>query len=204
MWSNGASGSSISITVSSSNSTVNVIGTSTGCKDTATAQITALPVPATPSINRADSILTCTVTAASYQWYKDGVEISGATSQSYKMTSNGQYKVVVKNSEGCSAESSTLSVISLPVKNNTGLQGMQIIPNPSKGTFEVRIESSERRDAEVEMYSVSGQKVWGSQWQIERGVNSYRVSEEQLPEGVYFMQINSGGGMTTLRVVIQK
>jgi hypothetical protein len=203
-WSNGSSGSSISITVGSSNSTVQVVGTSTGCKDTATAQITSLPTPAIPSITRLDSLLTCTVTAASYQWYKDGAEISGATSQTYKMTSNGQYKVVVKNVEGCNAESAILSVISLPVKNNTGLQGMQIIPNPSKGTFEVKIESSERREAEVVMYSVSGQKVWANQWQIERGVNSYRVSEEQLPQGVYYMQIYSGGGTTTLRIVIQK
>jgi hypothetical protein len=51
---------------------------------------------------------------------------------------------------------------------------------------------------------VSGQKVWANQWQIERGVNSYRVSEEQLPQGVYYMQIHSGEGSTTLRIVIQK
>ncbi len=203
-WSNGSSGGSISITVGSSNSTVQVIGTSTGCKDTATAQITSLPVPATPSITRLDSILTCMVTAASYQWYKDGAAISGATSQTYKMPSNGQYKVEVKNVEGCSAESAVLSVISLPIKHNTTLKDMQIIPNPNKGTFEVRIESSERREAEVVMYSVSGQKVWGSQWQIESGMNSYSVFEDQLPQGMYYLQINSGGEMNTLRIVIQK
>jgi hypothetical protein len=47
----------------------------------------------------------------SYQWRKNGTDISGATSSGYAATTNGDYKVVVTNSSGCSDSSSAVTVI---------------------------------------------------------------------------------------------
>jgi len=41
--------------------------------------------------------------AASYQWYKDSQLISGATTNSYKVTLSGVYTVVAFNQEGCAS-----------------------------------------------------------------------------------------------------
>ena len=52
----------------------------------------------------------------SYQWQKDGGNISGATNNTYDITSTGQYLVKVSNTNNCTSISSSIlvSVISLP------------------------------------------------------------------------------------------
>ncbi|MBS1523124.1 MAG: gliding motility-associated C-terminal domain-containing protein [Bacteroidetes bacterium] len=44
--------------------------------------------------------------AASYQWYKDAQPISGATTNSLKVTASGVYTVVAFNQEGCASPTS--------------------------------------------------------------------------------------------------
>ncbi|MBC7399285.1 MAG: hypothetical protein H7289_05015, partial [Mucilaginibacter sp.] len=39
--------------------------------------------------------------AAAYQWYKDGVRISGAISKDYTANAAGNYSVTAFNAEGC-------------------------------------------------------------------------------------------------------
>lgn len=47
----------------------------------------------------------------SYQWRKDGIDISGATGVSFNASTSGNYKVVVTNANGCSDSSSALAVV---------------------------------------------------------------------------------------------
>ncbi|MBC7080530.1 MAG: PKD domain-containing protein, partial [Methanothrix sp.] len=49
----------------------------------------------------------------SYQWYKDGSEISGATGSSYTATGAGTYKVVVTDNNGCTGTSSEVTITSV-------------------------------------------------------------------------------------------
>ena len=51
----------------------------------------------------------------SYQWQKDGVDIDGATAQTYVATVTGNYSVTVTNSGGCSGTSSPVTVTVSPV-----------------------------------------------------------------------------------------
>lgn len=83
--------------------------------------VTVNTLPATPTITAggpttfcADGSLTLTSTTAStWQWYKGGVLIGGATNQTYLPTTTGTYTVVVTNSFGCfsSASSGTAVVV---------------------------------------------------------------------------------------------
>ncbi|MCX6182707.1 MAG: FG-GAP-like repeat-containing protein, partial [Bacteroidetes bacterium] len=45
-----------------------------------------------------------------YQWFKDGVAINGATTQNYTATTSGDYSVEVTNAGGCSGVSSATTV----------------------------------------------------------------------------------------------
>ena len=80
----------------------------------------------TPTISGTNSICSGSSTiltssfGESYQWYKGGVILSGATSQTYSANSSGNYTVKVTIS-GCSATSSifTLTVNSLPTASIT-------------------------------------------------------------------------------------
>lgn len=47
---------------------------------------------------------------SSYQWLKDGVQVSGATNQLFTATQTGNYRVVVRNSLGCQDTSSIYTI----------------------------------------------------------------------------------------------
>jgi gliding motility-associated-like protein/uncharacterized repeat protein (TIGR01451 family) len=54
--------------------------------------------------------------AAAYQWFKDGISISGAVQKDYKASEAGEYTVVAFNIEGCpSVQSDPIRVIINPV-----------------------------------------------------------------------------------------
>ncbi|HTH83558.1 MAG TPA: gliding motility-associated C-terminal domain-containing protein [Mucilaginibacter sp.] len=57
-----------------------------------------------------------TANASAYQWFKDGISISGAVLKDYKASEAGEYTVVAFNSEGCpSVQSDPIRIIINPV-----------------------------------------------------------------------------------------
>lgn len=55
-------------------------------------------------------IFSTTATGVSYQWYKDAVAIAGATTATYVATSAGVYYVNTYNDEGCSSNSTSVTL----------------------------------------------------------------------------------------------
>ena len=76
-----------------------------------------------------------TQTYSSYQWYKDGSPISGATSKNYSTISGGSYTVSVTDSNGCAATSSPFIVNSIPVPIISGASGGCSSVALSTGTY---------------------------------------------------------------------
>lgn len=61
-----------------------------------------------------------TGTGLNYQWYRDGVLISGANQASYSATLVGNYHVVVTNASACSTTSAITEVIAIPSASLNG------------------------------------------------------------------------------------
>ncbi len=106
--------------------------------------ITAQPSGGVLSNGSASLSVSTTGSGLSYQWRKDGVNISGATSASYTATAAGTYSVVVTNTAG-SVTSSGAVISALPamvlVKGGTLPQGSelagQVVGDFSIGNYEV-------------------------------------------------------------------
>ncbi|CAN5730107.1 hypothetical protein BH10BAC2_BH10BAC2_15910 [soil metagenome] len=101
---------------------------SNGCTSlSAASSNTTVNIPATPAITAGGATAFCsggsvTLTsssATSYQWYKDGSIIAGATLISYSATASGSYTVRTFNASGCDATSlgTTVTVNPLPAIN---------------------------------------------------------------------------------------
>ena len=96
--------------------TYTVIITASGCSSAASAGTTVVvnPIPSTPTIGAGGPTTFCaggsavltSSSATGNQWYKDGVAISGETSQTYSATTSGVYTVVTTSAEGCSSAAS--------------------------------------------------------------------------------------------------
>jgi hypothetical protein len=96
---NGCPGSdSASITIGSAASVTVTAGSSQNCE------------PNTIYIGYGSQSITlnaqASTTGVSYQWYKDGNAISGATNSTYNATSAGDYSVIVTDAGGCASAAS--------------------------------------------------------------------------------------------------
>ncbi|MFZ9299485.1 MAG: tandem-95 repeat protein [Chitinophagaceae bacterium] len=92
-----------------------------GCVSSLTSTtINAQPAtPATPTISssaagavcQGTSVVLTSSSGATYQWYKSGVAIGGATSQTYTTTLAGSYTVVITGANNCSSIASSPSIV---------------------------------------------------------------------------------------------
>ncbi len=121
-----------------------------------------------------------------YQWYRDENEIEGADKQSYTVTENGKYKVVVTDDRGCTDTSDFYNVTNVP----TGIQDkeyqalIRVYPNPSSAT--VHIESPE--PLRITLTNLQGQVMLS-----ETGAKD--LSLNRLAPGVYMLRIMNEQGM---------
>jgi hypothetical protein len=147
--------------------------------------VLTLTVNSLPTVNTTynNGILEATIGFATYQWYKDGAIISGATGATYTPTQTGTYHVEVSDAAGCSSISTTISVTDVGLK---GLieNAMHIYPNPATTTLTIELV----QQTTIELVDMLGQTI--QTHQLKSGVNTIDVSE--LVSGVYFIQTVDG------------
>ncbi len=153
---------------------------------------------ATASIN----VLTLTAYpagATSYQWYDctNNVIINGATNQTYSVTVNGSYAVII-TSGSCSTDTSNCIVVStVGLKDNIANAAVRLYPNPNNGVFTLDINNEV---ADVQIVDVLGNEVYAAKHT--KGTTTLNLSD--VASGVYFIKVNSNNVKTTHRLIINK
>ncbi len=100
-----------------------------------------------------------------YQWKKDGVNITGATTASYTVTASGSYSVTVTNAGGCQANSQPAVVTVTQTRPITkGLQEVEnitVYPNPLYRNNYLNIDWSiaGHNAVFVTVYDMTGKKI---------------------------------------------
>lgn len=141
--------------------------------------VTTYPALSKPIISRIGSVLKLSSSYATYQWYRNGKIIPGATSSSYTMTFDGNYSVVVSDKNGCIAESDKLNYNSLSINVTSSTNAIRIFPNPSKGT--VWIESDQ--SVNIQVLDATGRKIM-------RKENAKEIDLSVLADGMYLFYIS--------------
>jgi hypothetical protein len=190
-----------------------------GCSfNTATSTLTNYASPVTNlKVNGSLNICTSgsvkfTVTAQSgstYKWYKDNAVISGATKNTYTATSEGSYKALVTTSNGCTQYTTIKSV------TGCGLQReiigeeveaeMSVFPNPSNGTFTLKVESMDALSGAARFYAfnAAGQMVLSQDVSLADGRLEERITLPQNAKpGLYFLRLITSEAEATRTIVI--
>ena len=116
-WSDGSTTNSIT-TGTAGNYSVTVTNAD-GCSTTTTATAVTINTPPTAGITSSGTgsicsgsseTLTATSGMSSYQWYKDGTALVGATSSTYTANDAANYSVSVVDANGCSALSTNYTI----------------------------------------------------------------------------------------------
>ncbi len=202
-------GSTASVTATPcSNNIINYSVTASNASCSYSASITVRP-KMTVSINAGNCMnnpqtftasSSCAIPVTTYQWFKNGSSIFGATNSSYFATTGGSYKVVATNGAGCSATSNT-SVIDCTccrVSDETGeADKYTVLPNPNKGNFSV---SGLSAGDLVSVITITGQEVYHHL--ITNDLTSYKIDLVQMSQGIYLLKIQNAEGLVVKKFSI--
>lgn len=163
-----------------------------GCSQLSTAiVVTVLPLP-NPVVTQ-DFMEVTTGTFVSYQWYLNGVIIPGAMNQSYTVTENGNYTVVVTDNNGCSNTSAPFNYNSVGINVTEIGSQVKIYPNPSASIVNVVAPFNT---------SIVLQNMEGKILMSGNNLNTINVSD--ISQGVYllFVYDSKGNQIKIERLVI--
>jgi hypothetical protein len=170
-----------------------VIASNGTITDTAFVTVTVNPALSVPLISQNGNILNSSA-GSMYQWYLNGVAITGATNQSYTATQSGNYQVKVTNATNCSAMSAELSVTVVGISEpDSKVDTWRIYPNPAQEMLFVEGLS----DGSVLIVGdIQGRSVL-------RSVHSGSISLDGLAAGMYFVRCANDSTGIILKLIIQ-
>jgi hypothetical protein len=152
------------------------------------------------------------------RWYKDGVEIAGATSQFYTTTTPGDYTARRITSSGClGTASSAKTVISCnPIVVNDNIEEQEdatsklnteltwdaaVSRNPYDQYVTIRLNTASDSDVELTMVDAMGKVVSTDNTNMKE-LGSMHIGEGLTP-GVYLIQVRQDENIKTIRVIKQ-
>jgi hypothetical protein len=195
-WSTGST-AAVLIVAPTSTTIYTVTGFSGACSAVATATISVGSIPATPTISQVGNILMSS-SATNNQWYLNGTLINGATGQSYTVVQDGTYSVTVSSQYGCSAGSSTVSVLLTSVEDATYINTVQLSPNPTKDIIYINSLLKEPKSVSYIIYAMTGQVVKNGTITLN---NKESISVSDLASGVYEIKFNVNQSSSTYKFV---
>jgi hypothetical protein len=172
----GATNYQYTATTSGDYSVVIFDGTCPGTAPDVTVRVNSFPVAVVTVIGGVDL---STGVFTSYQWYRNGVLIPGATAQNYTAVRDGFYAVVVTDDLGCSSTSAVQHITSLDVEHVGGAQTkVSLWPNPVEDVLHVEAAIA----VNISISAVDGKELL-------KADKASRVDISHLPQGLYLVRI---------------
>jgi hypothetical protein len=161
-------------------------------------------VPAANVYMLTNDTITAFPVGQNYQWINcaNDLPIFGANDFNYGVEVNGDFAVIVSNSEGCVDTSYCVSV-NLP--NLDPDAGLIIYPNPTTGDFSVSINTDQFVDViEISFMNSVGNIISTQTTQAGSGVQIINFANNQLQAGLYLIVVSDqNGNQLTGNVLIQ-
>jgi hypothetical protein len=149
-----------------------------------------------PIVTATGDTLTSTP-AASYQWYRNGVLISGATDQWYVAIQGGDYSVIIVDSLGCSAGSNVVTVVIAGIEEMSVLR-FSLRPNPVSSHLVIDIKDKLTQPCKLSVFSAVGAL---QQEEMATSTNGIVLDVTKLPAGLYFLLLESDAKRAVHRFV---
>ena len=132
---------------------------------------------------------------SAYTWIFNSTALPYSNVQSFTVTQDGYYQVLVNNGAQCSALSDSIYVGINKVSNVYDEKSILIYPNPSAGIVNVSI--SNQNISKLELQDIAGHSVIS---QSVENKNSGRIDLSHLSAGIYILSIHCEDG----KIISQK
>ncbi|MEZ4939034.1 MAG: T9SS type A sorting domain-containing protein [Crocinitomicaceae bacterium] len=153
-----------------------------GCDSVMTISLTINS--ANTGVTQAGEVLTADAGSSVYQWIdcSDSSAVTGATSQDFTATSNGDYALIITEN-GCTDTSTCYQVSTVGIDEFESVN-FAIYPNPTNGTFTIKLPNT-TQSGEVKVLSLDGREISSKQFQS----NSLIPMELNEANGTYIIQV---------------
>jgi len=181
---------------------VTLITTNAWGSDTLTLSdyITVYATPPFPSITQNGYLLTASAGAA-YQWQLNSIDIPGATNQSYTVSQTGLYSVIVYDEHGCkNSAAQYVQIVGISEVNYESL--FFVLPNPNEGSFLIEGSCKAGETICVRIENSIGQIIYYSEEQNPGNSFSRKIYLPTVADGVYMVELNSGGEQRRKKIII--
>jgi len=186
-WSNGLTGTNITITQAGnySVSATNSCGTS-GPSNV----IQVLNVNFVPVFQVNNNSHFAAPIGSNYQWYFQGQPIPGATGQFYNAEQIGYYTLTMTNLDGCVGTSGPIFVDVVGTAEEFQYGSVSIFPNPADQTIFIDITLFQEVDISIDVFSVDGRIIeQGLPKTLEGDVVKVAFDLSSVPPGLYYFLI---------------
>jgi hypothetical protein len=141
-----------------------------------------------------------------YQWFLDGVEISGANGPTWSAMVAGYYAVSMTNAEGCTGVSDTLfsEACVSSVQDLESRVLARVYPNPTQDRVFMDIQVLRVTSAHLELYAADGRFITQLfQGDLVPGAQILDIALPVLPGGIYQYRLTTEMGIVNGNLVIQ-
>ena len=180
------------VTYTANNSTATFLLTNAaGCDSLVTLNLTITTSPTAVATDNGDATITASA-GTSYQWIDcgTGLAIAGATAQTYTVTANGSYAVVVNNG-ACDDTSSCVVIDYIGIKE-VSKDVISVFPNPTRDFVTVNMTAA---NATIEVVDAQGKIL-----QTSIVENGGTISLASYETGMYIFRITTENGTSIHRI----
>lgn len=137
-----------------------------------------------------------------YVWYKDGVEIPGATIANYSTSETGDYYCVITSAEGCTRTTATVTVVNECREGMTVNPEFSLYPNPVSDQLTISMPGLNTGDvADIIITDLTGKIVYSGI--ISANTNNIALGNE-ITNGLYVVTVTLNGLSTNQQIVVIK
>lgn len=137
-----------------------------------------------------------------YQWFKGSNALAGATATSYWAKQAGSYRVQTTDLNGCTSKSAATTIQITCKESPDRSVSDAAYPNPSTGILTVPVSPAITTPIEWNVFDLTGKEVYSRI--TTGGMSEYTFDLSALKEGLYFLQMNSGGEIVRQKISIVK
>lgn len=143
--------------------------------------------------------------ATAYQWYDcdNDILLSGESFKDFTPSQPGNYALIATY-ENCTDTSGCHYIAYTNVEENhyTGLDNVNIYPNPNNGEFTLQFNSAQNQKVEIEFMDLQGRVIFTKNLGKITGLHT-ELFNESPASGIYLLKVKSGEGQSLHRIVIQ-
>lgn len=173
-----------------------------GCNGTSAGiAVSVNPLPAAAITYASKTLSANTGAGLTYQWYKDGSPIAGATSATFNPTGNGKYTCEVSDGNGCSKMSNEITVADMGIAIDAYINLVNIFPNPSNGKYTVNLGMNYSGNIRIRTLDIAGRIVTDETINMNKGNNFQQIDLTNFAKGIYMLNIEVNGTNANFKLV---